>query len=328
LRLGIVGAGAIGCLFGARLTLAGYEVTLIHRDSSVVRTIQRNGIGLKEIDRKVRWVRVPALKGPAQLHGIDVLIVAVKAYDTSAMAASYRGLIPHETTILSLQNGLGNVEALRSRLENSLLAGSTTEGALSSGPGTVTHTGRGLTLIGDPRGVNTSSSSRIKVAFDEAGFQTKVSSNMQGVLWTKTIVNAAINPLSSLTRLPNGQLAQNAQMQKLGRRIMNEGMIVSHAARIKLVGDPKKLWGKILRSTTANKSSMLQDVERGKSTEIMQLNGALVSYGEKTRVKTPFNYVLTKLVQGLEQSSKSTWEAKRNAGRARRSVLTDSFHHA
>src|SRR4029077_4955308 len=218
---------------------------------------------------------------------------------------SYRGLIPRETTILSLQNGLGNIEALRSRLKNSLLAGSTTEGALSTGPGTVSHTGRGLTFIGDPRGVNTDITSRIKIAFNEAGFHTKLSSNIRGVLWTKTIVNAAVNPLSSLTRLRNGKLAQNAQIQEIARRTMDEGILVSHAAGIKLVGDPRKLWGKILWSTRANKSSMLQDIERGKRTEIRQLNGALVLYGEKTRVKTPINYVLTKLVQGLEESSKT-----------------------
>jgi 2-dehydropantoate 2-reductase len=305
LRFGIVGAGAIGCLFGARLALAGYEVELIHRDSSIVRAIQKHGIGLREIDRKLKWVRVLARKGPAQLPGTDVLIVAVKAYDTSAMATSYRGLLPRETTILSLQNGLGNIEALRSRLKNNLLAGSTTEGALSSGPGTVTHTGRGLTFIGDARGVNTEIGSRIKIAFDEAGFHTKISSNIQGVLWTKTIVNAAVNPLSSLTRLHNGKLAQNAQIKEVARRAIDEGIQVSHAAGIKLVGDPRKLWGKILWSTRANKSSMLQDIERGKSTEIRQLNGALVSHGEKMRVKTPINYVLTKLVQGLEESSKT-----------------------
>jgi 2-dehydropantoate 2-reductase len=315
LRFGIVGAGAIGCLFGARLTLAGYDVTLIHRDASIVRTIQKNGIGLREIDQKFRWVRVPARKGPAQLPGTDVLIVAVKAYDTSAMAASYRGLLPSETTILSLQNGLGNVETLRSILKNNLLAGSTTEGALSTGPGTVTHTGKGSTFIGDSQGAYTDILSRIKIAFGDAGFHTKISSNIQGVLWTKTIVNAAINPLSSLTRLPNGKLAQNAQLQEIARRAMDEGMAVSQATHIKLVGDPKKLWQKILLSTRANKSSMLQDIERGKMTEIRQLNGALVSYGEKTRVKTPINYVLTKLVLGIERSSKKRWlVAKRIAG--------------
>jgi 2-dehydropantoate 2-reductase len=306
LRIGIVGAGAIGCLFGARLRLAGHDVTLIHRDPSVVRAIQKNGVGLQEFDGKFKRVRVTVQKGPAQLPRTDVLIVAVKAYDTRAVAVSYRGILPPATTVLSLQNGLGNVETLHSTLKNDLLGGSTTEGALLSGPGSVIHTGRGLTVIGDPRGATTDICSRIKTAFDMVGFQTKTSSNIRGVLWTKAIVNAAINPLSSLTKLPNGAIAKNAEIQEIARKTIDEGISVSHAAHIRLVGDPRKLWRRILLSTRANKSSMLQDIERGKMTEIRQLNGAIVSYGEKARVKTPVNYILTKLVLGLEESSKRT----------------------
>jgi 2-dehydropantoate 2-reductase len=310
LRFGIVGAGAIGCLFGARLRLAGHDVTLIHRDPSIVRAIQKNGVGLREIDGKFTRVRVPARKGPARLLMTEVLIVAVKAYDTGSVAASYRGRIAPETTILSLQNGLGNIETLRSTIRNDILAGSTTEGAFSLGPGSVVHTGRGLTVIGDPRGAETDTCFRIKIAFNKAGFQTKASSNIRGVLWTKAIVNAAINPLSSLTRLPNGALAKNAVIEEIARRVMDEGISVSHAARIKLVGDPRKLWRRILLSTSANKSSMLQDIERGKMTEIRQLNGAIFSQGKKTRVRTPVNGILTKLVLGLEESFKP---AKPNA---------------
>jgi 2-dehydropantoate 2-reductase len=306
LRFGIVGAGAIGCLFGARLRLAGHDVMLIHRDLSVVRSIQKNGVRLEESDGELKRVRVRVLKGPTQLTGPEVLIIAVKAYDTRAMAASYRGMVPPETTILSLQNGLGNVETLQSTLKNDLLAGSTTEGCLSLGPGSVMHTGKGLTIIGDPRGYNADICDRIKIAFENAGFQTMTSSNIRGVLWTKAIVNAAINPLSSLTRLPNGALAKNAEIQEIARRTIEEGISVSRAAHIRLVGDPRKLWQRILLSTRANKSSMLQDIERGQTTEIKQLNGAIVSYGEKARIKTPVNSILTRLVQALEESSKMT----------------------
>lgn len=304
MRFGIVGAGAIGCLFGARLAQAGHDVTLIHRDPSIVRAIQRNGVALKDTDGKFKRVRVPALKGPAKLPGTDVLIVAVKAYDTRAMAASYRNIVAPQTTILSLQNGLGNIETLHATLRNYLLGGSTTEGALSLRPGSVIHTGRGSTVIGHPGGPNRDICSRVETAFIEAGFQTKTSSNIQGVLWTKAIINAAINPISSLTKLPNGALAKSPHIQEIARRTINEGISVSHAVPIKLVGDPRKLWRKIVLSTSVNKSSMLQDIERAKRTEIRQLNGALVSYGEKARVKTPINYILTKLVLGLEESSK------------------------
>ncbi len=306
LRFGIVGAGAIGCLFGARLWLAGHDVTLIHRDPSIVRAIQKHGVSVQEIDRTFTRVRVPVRKGPTQLPGTEVLIVAVKAYDTKAVAASYRGMVPLETTVLSLQNGLGNVEALQSTLRNDLLAGSTTEGAFSLGPGSVVHTGSGLTVVGDSRGARNDTCFDVKIAFDNAGFRTKTSSNIRGVLWTKAIVNAAINPLSSLTRLPNGALAKNMAIQEIARRVMDEGILVSHAAGIRLVGDPRKLWRRILLSTGANKSSMLQDIERKKMTEIRQLNGAILAQGIKTRVKTPDNWILTKLVLGLEESFKTT----------------------
>jgi 2-dehydropantoate 2-reductase len=286
------------------LRLAGHEVTLIHRDPGIVRAIQKGGVSLQETDGTLTKVRLPVRKGPARLPGAEVLIVAVKAYDTVAVARSYRGIVPSETTILSLQNGLSNVETLQSTLKNELLAGSTTEGVLSLGPGSVVHTGRGLTVIGDPRGTNKDTCIRIKIAFDNAGFQTKISSNIRGVLWTKTIVNAAINPLSSLTRLPNGALAKNAAIQEIAHQVMDEGISVCHAGRIRLVGDPRKLWERILLSTRANKSSMLQDIERGKRTEIRQLNGAILSQGKKTGIKTPVNRILTKLVLGLEESLK------------------------
>ncbi|HEV2120102.1 MAG TPA: ketopantoate reductase family protein [Candidatus Bathyarchaeia archaeon] len=301
MHFGIVGAGAIGCLFGARLRMAGHDVTLVHHDPVVVRAIKRNGIRLQDLDRTLTEVRVSVRKGPTKLLGTDVLIIAVKAYDTRVVATSYRGIVPPETNILSLQNGLGNVETLQSSFKNEVLAASTTEGALSSGPGYVTHTGRGLTLVG-PTG-RTDSSLRIKMAFDGAGFRTRTSSNIRGVLWTKAIVNAAINPLSSLTRLPNGALAKNRVIHGIAQRAIDEGILVSHAARVRLVGDPRKLWRKILLSTKPNKSSMLQDIERGRTTEIRQLNGAIVSRGRRARIKTPVNEILTELVLGMEESS-------------------------
>ena len=303
MRFGIIGAGAIGCLFGAKLRLAGHDVTLIHRDLSVVRAIQKNGVNLRDPDGTLTNVRIPIRRGPAKLLGTEILIVAVKAYDTRVVAASYRGIVPPETTLLSLQNGLGNVETIQSVFKNDVLAASTTEGAFSLGPGHVVHTGRGLTLIGDTRGAKSDPCSRTKIAFDKAGLKAKTSSNIRGVLWTKAIVNAAINPLSSLTRLPNGALAKNSGIQEIARSAVDEGISVSHAARIRLVGDPRKLWRRILLSTRANMSSMLQDIERGKMTEIRQLNGAILSQGKKRRVKTPINEILTKLVLGLEESS-------------------------
>ncbi len=135
MRFRIVGAGAIGCLFGARLRMAGHDVTLVHRDPIVIQAIEKKGIRLQDLDGTLTKVSVPVQMGPTRLPGTEVLIVAVKAYDTRAVATSYRGRIPPETTVVSLQNGLSNVETLQSAFRNEILAASTTEGALSLGPG-------------------------------------------------------------------------------------------------------------------------------------------------------------------------------------------------
>jgi 2-dehydropantoate 2-reductase len=303
LRFAIVGAGAIGCLFGARLALAGNDVTLVHRDSSVVQSIQKHGIALQETTDKSRIVHVQIRKGPIKLPDLDVFVVAVKAYDTKSVATSYRGKIDTNSTVLSLQNGLGNVELLQSYLKRPLLAASTTEGALSLGPGKIVHTGKGSTIIGSPKMDLPGVSSGIKKAFDEAGFRTTRRTNIRGVLWTKAIVNAAINPLTALTGMSNGALSKYSAIVELGSEVISEGVAVSRAEQVRLVGDPRKLWRKILESTPRNKSSMLQDIERGKMTEIRQLNGAIVARAKKAGIMVPINEILTKLVLGLESSA-------------------------
>ena len=226
----------------------------------------------------------------------------MKAYDTKSVATSYRGKIDSNATILSLQNGLGNLEILQKYLNRPTLGGSTTEGALSTDPGRVLHTGKGSTIIGGPKSGMSKLGADIKRTFNEAGFRTAIDSNISGVLWTKTIINAAINPLTALTRMSNGALSKNSSMIEIGSETILEGMNVSRAEQVKLVGDPRKLWRKILRSTRGNKSSMLQDIERGKMTEIRQLNGAIVGHAKKAGVRVPFNETLTKLVLGLELS--------------------------
>ena len=238
-----------------------------------------------------------------RISDLDALIVAVKAYDTKSVATSYRGKIDTNVVVLSLQNGLGNVELLRSNLRGPLLAGSTTEGALSLGPGKIVHTGNGSTIIGDPKGENSNTSASITRAFDDAGLPTTTHSNIRGVLWTKAIVNAAINPLTALTRMTNGSLSKNRALIKLGSEVIAEGIIVSRAEHAKLVGDPGKLWLRILELTQTNKSSMLQDIDKGKRTEIRQLNGAIVSRAKKAGIRVPINEFLTELVTGLETTS-------------------------
>jgi len=286
--------------------MAGEDVTLVHRDRSVVQAVQKRGVSLTERDGRIFRVRVPTRQGPTSLKGNEVVIVTVKAYDTKEVANSYRTKISGEISVLTLQNGLGNFEALQSGLRsNHIVGGSTTEAALSNGLGSVVHTGKGLTVIGELNRIDSQSLFRIKRALDNAGFHTMVSSQIRGVLWTKAIVNAAINPLSGLTGLPNGVLAKSSAIRNIAFQVIDEGLTVSRSARVRLVGRPRLLWERILMSTGLNESSMLQDLKKGKMTEIEQLNGAIARLGRNAGVNTPVNEILTRLILRLEQSSRS-----------------------
>jgi 2-dehydropantoate 2-reductase len=139
-------------------------------------------------------------------------------------------------------------------------------------------------------------------AFREAGFKTVISSNMKGVLWAKAIVNSAINPLSAITRLRNGDLYKTHELREVAFKIVDEGSAVARANSILLEPSPKRLLARILASTSRNKSSMLQDVEAGRKTEIRQLNGSIWHLGGKVGMSAPFNELLTKLVLFLERS--------------------------
>ncbi len=301
MRIGIIGAGAIGCLFGAILAKAGNQVVLVHRSPKVVNAINRNGLRLREPGERTLKLKLTAHLAPADLKSCDLVVVAVKAYDTTEAARMHRRFLTPDSTILTLQNGLDNLEAL-SRVfgKTRVLAGSTTEGSLSIGPGSVIHTGRGRTWIGDPRGRGSERCSNVVGAFQGAGLHIKESKNITGVVWSKTIVNSAINPVSALTGLSNGLLPKMVGMRETMLEVVKEGVAVSRMEKVRLEPVPQKFLFETLRETAQNRSSMLQDVQRGKRTEVHQLNGAIVERGAKFGIPTPVNKVLTFLVSGLE----------------------------
>ncbi len=304
MRIAIIGAGAIGSLFGARLKSSGNEVLLVDRDSRTVSEIRSRGVRLRLLDGKTSRVHVPIKQAPASLRDFEQILFAVKAYSTEEAARQYRTLVEPEATIVTLQNGLGNLEALaRCFGKGRVVAGSTTEASLLLGPGWVAHAGGGRTVVGELNGTRSKRCLDIVGMFREAGFETVLTRNVMGVVWAKVIVNSAINPVSALTRLPNGQLAGEEVLKDLMLRTLNEGVETSRAERVKLEPEGVALLlFRILRATAQNQSSMLQDVLNERRTEIRQLNGAIVEKGRQHRVSTPYNELLTSLILGLERS--------------------------
>ncbi len=295
MRIGIVGAGALGCLLGGLLGRAGNQVTLVHRNRSVVGSIRRNGVRIQELSGKRLVVPITAKLAPANLSQEDLIIFAVKSYDTKQASLAHRDRAGARAVILTLQNGIGNVQILSKIFgQNRVLAGTTTEASLWRGPGDVVHTGRGDTRIGE---VGKDSSSRcdlIAREFSRAGIKTSVTDNINGALWAKTIINSAINPLSALLRVPNGVLGKDPELVRSMLEVVREGVAVSDAERVRLdPADPGPLSLRVVRATSSNRSSMLQDLENGRMTEIRQLNGAIARIGVGHEVSVPLNQILT-----------------------------------
>ncbi len=305
--MAIVGAGAMGCLFGARLKEAGNDVLLMDHHAKTVSEIRRRGLLVRGLTGKVARVRVRISMSPVDLREFDLVLFAVKAYSTAEAARQYGGRVGSRATVLTVQNGLGNVETLTRWFgARRVVAGSTTEASLLLGPGSVLHSGRGRTLVGEVDGVSSVRCLEIVKLFREAGFDARVTGNVKGVVWGKAIVNSAINPLSALTGALNGRLALREGLRRPMLKVLAEGVRVSRAEGVRLEPrDPSGLLFRVLRATAGNRSSMLQDVLNGRRTEIRELNGAIVERGRRLGIPTPYNEFLMNLVLELEENNVS-----------------------
>jgi len=295
-----MGAGAIGSLFGGLLAEGGNDVTLIARESHA-RAIKQNGLIIEGISSK-HVVKVKTVTTPSHVkEAFDLILLTVKAYDTSQAVIEAEALIGDNSVLLCLQNGLG-VEEIASEIVGGdrVLRGVTTNGALLEEPGLVIHTGKGQTTIGELNKKITERAQKIGEAFSKASLPTRVTNNIEGTVWTKILINAGINPFGALTGMKNGELLMIPELKELMAKTVIEGTDVAKKFDVKLEGDPVSLMIKTAKMTAQNKNSMLQDIEKGKRTEIDFMNGAISNLGKRKGISTPLNSLLTHLVKGLE----------------------------
>ena len=270
----------------------------------MLESIRRRGVRLKEMNGRILKAHVQIAGSLSRSYPVDLILVTVKAYDTRKVARMLRTAVGPGTVILTLQNGLGNVEALSREVgREPILAGSTGESAMSVGPGDVEHTGRGRTWIGELNGEVSQRCLAISEVFRNSGFSSEISSHIDGIIWAKAIVNSVVNPISALTGLPNGEL-RSVAFRRLAEKVVEEGQRVARAVGVHPNPHPRRLMSEILSSTSRNKSSMLKDLENKRTTEIRELNGAISSLGKLHRVGTPYNDFLTALIVGREMSAR------------------------
>jgi 2-dehydropantoate 2-reductase len=301
MKIAVVGAGAMGCLFGGFLARAGEDVALVDVAPAAVEALNRRGVRLWEgedaRDVPVRAVSDPAAAGPA-----DLVLVMVKAQHTAGAAGSLKPLLGPGTAVLTLQNGLGASDVLaRAVGAERLLVGVTAQGATLLAPGEVRHGGAGETVFGPsaPAGPNPEP---FAAALSRAGLPARAVADPWPAVWRKLAVNCGINAVAALTGLRNGRIPEIPEAAAVLSEAVREAAAVARAAGVDL-GDPAALVEAVLavaRATGDNRASMGQDVDARRPTEIDFINGAVVREGEHRTVPTPVNHTLTRLVKALE----------------------------
>ena len=291
-----MGAGAVGCYYGGMLARAGHDVTLIGRPNHVD-AIQRDGLLLDTQSFKEQ-VRLQASTEPSAVAGATLVLFCVKSTDTESAAAAIRPHLLPGALVLSLQNGVDNAVRLQAALPAQEVAASVVYVATEMpGPGHVKHNGRGELVIA--ASTTTADAAALLVA---AGVPTDISSNVEGALWAKLILNCAYNALSAITQQPYGQLVQGEGVQDVIRDLVNECLAVAQADGITVPGDVWQAVERIAQTMPQQLSSTAQDLARAKRSEIDHLNGYVLRRGEALGVATPVNQVLHTLVKLLEGS--------------------------
>jgi 2-dehydropantoate 2-reductase len=215
-----------------------------------------------------------------------------------------RPAIGSKSRILTLQNGLGNLEIISEVLGGEKVIGGVTNlGATLVEPGKVRHAGKGETIIGRIDGKIPVEMRYIRELFNRAGLDTRISKDIKSILWSKLIINAGINALTAITRLNNGRLLEFEGSRKILREAVAEATKVAKRKRIKLIyDDPLAKAEAVCEATAANISSMLADVLKRKRTEIDFINGVIVRQGQELGISVPVNSVLLDLVKTIEAS--------------------------
>lgn len=299
----LIGTGALASLFAARLAAAGVRVTMLGSWPEGLAALREHGVRLVEAgpsgmvpSGSERAWPVRAVADPAACRGIPYALVLVKAWQTARAGRQLAVCLPADGLVLTLQNGWGNRETLEQVLGPQRVAlGITTLGATLLAPGVVRAGGQGpVTLGSHPR------LQPLAELLAAAGCDVRTADDVAGLAWGKLVINAAINPLTALLRLPNGELLQRPDARRLMGLAAAEAAAVGLAQGLNLpFDDPVAAAEDVARRTAANHSSMYQDVQRGRPTEIDAICGAVAQAGERVGVPAPVNRTLWLLVRAL-----------------------------
>jgi 2-dehydropantoate 2-reductase len=298
-----MGAGAVGCYFGGMLARAGAPVTLIGR-ANHVDAIRRDGLTLETLQFRQR-VSVAASVDVVAARDANVVLLCVKALDTQTAAVALAPHLADGALVVSMQNGVDNVERIRAATGLSAIAAVVYVAAEMAAPGHVKHTGRGDLVIGTlpTHDARPGELEKLAATFGRGAVPCRVADNIESDLWVKLLMNCAYNAISALSRARYGRIVGTDLTREVMRNVATEVIAVARAAGVQLAdGDLFAAVERLGKAMSGALSSTAQDIARGKRTEIDALNGYVARRGAELRIATPVNHALHALVKLLEET--------------------------
>lgn len=299
MKIAFIGAGAIGGLFGGLLYNSGHEVIFIERESKIPR-LKSSGLRLEMPDSSIITIKTDFRASLQGIKEVDLCVVAVKAYDTKS-AINHVVSANLNCPVVLLQNGLGVEREAEEILGRSVVRGLTNCGAMAEDVGIIKVVGIAKTVLGSRDDNLLATCLELADTLKTAGLPIEVTRNIDGAVWTKTVINSSINPLGTLLNMRNGELLENEHTRTLLAMIATEGWNVASTLGVKLdVQNPVKEVFSVAKATYNNKNSMLMDILKGKRTEVDYINGAIWRLAAERSIEAPLNRMLYFLVKALE----------------------------
>jgi 2-dehydropantoate 2-reductase len=307
MNIAIVGPGAIGLLLAGFLQKNANLILVDYRQDRT-ETLNTNGIHWEGMDGD-HIFKIPATCGLDKTPKLDLVIVCVKAYHTED-AAKELNRAGYSGPVLTMQNGLGNVEILRRHLPHAeLIAGTTSQGATLVDVGHVRHAGIGKTAFGQVSAGKPSSEflENLVELMKISGIEVDLASDVESLIWGKLLINVGINALTAILNVQNGKLLEFSPARQLLSDLVMEGRELTKQKKIKIpYDDPVARVEEVCRLTSKNFSSMYQDLNRSGRTEIDFINGAIVREGKALDIPCPYNESVTRIIHGLEAIKQSS----------------------
>ncbi|MBN1872538.1 MAG: 2-dehydropantoate 2-reductase [Candidatus Omnitrophica bacterium] len=303
MKVTVVGHNALSTLLASNLARAKNDVWVLDANPQIIKKIDRDSVKVEGQSGSYK-TRLKATTDPKEIGLTETVFICSRSYETESTLQKIKDIIAKNTCIVSLQNGLGNLQLINEYIDsNNVIGAITSHDASLLDDNYVRHNEKGETILGQENSRVLGIIRDISTLLTKASFPTKISKDINSAMWSKLIIDVALNALGAITRLKNGSLLKTEPTREMLRRAVTEASKIAKRKKIKLAyDDPIQKVETVCRTRPDAISPMLEDVLSKRMTEIDFINGAIVRHGKSLNIKTPTNEMLTELVKAIESN--------------------------